>query len=79
MQGRDTATYQIFPNCVDVYFADNPPGTSTHDVTLNFRSVPEPVGVVWIAGAGLMLMRRPSSPTSGKKSAAPLRPTIKLH
>ena len=34
--GRDTATYQIFSNSLDVYFGDNQLGVSTYDVTLTF-------------------------------------------
>jgi hypothetical protein len=43
--GRDTATYQLFSNQIDVYFADNPLGAGVYDVTLTFGSVPEPASL----------------------------------
>jgi hypothetical protein len=39
--GRDTATYQLFADHIDVYFADNPSGAGDYDVTLTFGSVKE--------------------------------------
>jgi hypothetical protein len=36
--GRDTATYQLFSNSLDVYFGDDQLGASTYDVTLTFVS-----------------------------------------
>jgi hypothetical protein len=30
--GRDTATYEVFQNYIDVFFADNPVGADTYDV-----------------------------------------------
>ena len=49
--GRDTATYQLFPDHIDVYFADAPLGASNYDVTLQFGSVPEPDGL-WLSVLG---------------------------
>jgi len=34
--GRDTATYQLLPNSLNVYFGDSQLGSSTYDVTLTF-------------------------------------------
>jgi hypothetical protein len=55
--GRDTATYQLFPDHIDVYFADTPVGASNYDVTLQFGSVPEPDGL-WLSvlGAGALVI-----------------------
>jgi hypothetical protein len=55
--GRDTATYEVFPNYIDVFFADNPVGGDAYDVTLNFGSVPEPSSLV-LCAASLMLVAR---------------------
>jgi hypothetical protein len=58
-EGRDTATYEVFPNYIDVFFADNPDGASTYDVTLTFGSVPEPPTLLLYL-APLFLLIRPA-------------------
>jgi hypothetical protein len=50
--GRDTATYQVFPDHLEVYFGDDQPGSSLYDVTLSFGSVPEPTAILPILFIG---------------------------
>lgn len=57
-EGRDTATYQLFSNHIDVYFADNPEGAGVYDVTLTFGAVPEPGSLAILAGVIPLLARR---------------------
>jgi hypothetical protein len=58
-EGRDTATYQLFSNSIDVYFGDNPSGSSQYSATLAFGSVPEPAeGVIILAVGAVGLMPR---------------------
>lgn len=56
--GRDTATYQLFSNQIDVYFADNPLGSGVYDVTLTFGSVPEPASLAIFSALIPLLARR---------------------
>ncbi len=57
--GRDTATYQLFSDHIDVYFADDPVGASAYDVTLSFGSnAPEPASLATLAAGAVMLMAR---------------------
>src|SRR5271170_6650356 len=39
-KGRDTATYQLFPDHIDVYFGDDPDGAGFYDVRLSFGHKP---------------------------------------
>ena len=55
--GRDTATYEVFPNYIDVFFADNPVGSDVYDVTLNFGSVPEPSSLLFCSAGIIFVIR----------------------
>jgi hypothetical protein len=59
-EGRDTATYQYFPDQdqIDVYFGDNPGGSSQYQVTLSFGNVPEPASLTLLLAAVPLLGRR---------------------
>jgi hypothetical protein len=55
--GRDTSTYQLFSDHLDVYFADDFLGAGPYDDTLSFGSVPEPTMLAPLAFATMMFVR----------------------